>query len=205
MQKETVEKVPMDCIMLAQEIKRVAYPPFGLFPTYCFDRDADTLRIAYDFGSQMTILNHIGNFRQRLVAIDQTMALNNVTAVTGHIDILQGATLEEADFVPSADFEKAGLYPVKVASGVISGLAISQPRPIYPEHAKENRISGAVVLGATIGRDGKVHSLKLLSVPDPDLAIAAVAAVRQWVYKPYLLNGEPTEVQTTITVNFNIR
>jgi protein TonB len=45
--------------------------------------------------------------------------------------------------------------------------------------------------------------MKLISTPDPDLAIAALAAVRQWTYKPYLLNGEPTELQTTITVNFN--
>ncbi len=205
MRKETISKVPMDCIMLAQEIKKLASPPLGLFPTYCFEHDADALRMAYDFGSQLTVLNHIGTFQQHHVAIDQTTQVNNVIAVTGHIDTLQALALKEEDFVPPTGFEKAGLNPVKVSSGVISGLALSQPRPIYPEHARESHISGSVVLGAIIGRDGRVHSLKLLSVPDPDLAIAAVAAVRQWVYKPYLLYGEPTEVKTTITVNFNFR
>lgn len=204
MRKETISKLPMDCIMLSQEIKRVPYSPLGLFPTYCFDHDADRLRISFDFGSQMTVLNRIGNFQQRHVAIDQTTSVNDVTAVTGHIDVLQGMALQEADFMPPVDLEKAGLGPVKVSSGVIAGLAVSQPKPIYPERARENRVSGTIVLGATIGRDGRVHSLRLLSVPDPDLAIAAIAAVRQWTYKPYLFQGEPTEVMTTITVNFNI-
>jgi TonB family protein len=203
MRKETIGKVQMDCIMLAQEIKGVS-PPLGLFPTYCFERNDDTLRMAYDFGSQLTVLNHIGAFQQRHVGIDQTTAVNNVTAVTGHIEVLQGVTLQETDLVPSADFEKVSLYPIKVGSGVIGGLITSQPKPIYPERARENRISGTVVLGATIGRDGRVHSLRLISVPDPDLAIAALAAVREWRYSPYLLNGQSTEVQTTITVNFNL-
>ena len=203
MRKETISKLPMDCIMLSQEIKRVPYSPLGLFPTYCFDHDADTLRISYDFGSQMTVLNRIGSFQQHHVAIDQTISVNDVTVVTGHINVLQGITLQEADFVPSADLEKAGLDPLKVSSGVIGGLAVSQPKPVYPESARVGHVSGTVMLGAIIGRDGRVHSLKLLTTPDPDLAIAAIAAVRQWRYKPYLFQGEPTEVQTRITVNFN--
>jgi outer membrane biosynthesis protein TonB len=59
-------------------------------------------------------------------------------------------------------------------------------------------------LRAIIGRDGHVHGLRPVSSPGPDLTISAIAAVRQWTYKPYLLNGEPTEVDTTITVNYNL-
>jgi TonB family protein len=204
--KETIGKVPLDCIMLSQEIKNNHNNsiPLGLFPTYCLDHGSDTLRMAYDFGSQTIVLNSLGTFQQHNVAIDQTMSWNGVPAISAHIDVLQGILVKEADFAPSTDLEKIDLSAVKVDYKVIFGNIISQARPTYPERARANHVSGSVVLGAIIARDGRVRSLKLLSVPDADLAIAAVAAVREWRYKPYFLNGEPTEIETTITVNFNI-
>lgn len=60
-------------------------------------------------------------------------------------------------------------------------------------------------MAARIGRDGRIHALKVISSPDADLAIASLAAVRQWTYKPYLFNGMPVDVNTLITVNFDIR
>lgn len=204
MQNETLGQVPLDCVMLSEEIPGISHAPLGLFPTYCFDHDADTLRLTSNFGSQLTVLNHVGNFQQRHVAIDQTTTLNTVNAVIGHIEALQGTTLDEDAFVPPGDFDKVSLDPTKVSSGVIAGLVLSQPRPVYPPRAKELHITGAVVLYERIGRDGLVHSLKLLNAPDPDLAISAIAAVRQWRYKPYLLNGQPTEVESTVTLHFNM-
>jgi protein TonB len=59
-------------------------------------------------------------------------------------------------------------------------------------------------LRALIGRDGHIYDLRPVTAPDTALAGAALLAVRQWTYKPYLLNGLPTEVDTTITVNFNL-
>jgi outer membrane biosynthesis protein TonB len=60
------------------------------------------------------------------------------------------------------------------------------------------------VLHAIIGKDGKIRSLKVVSGPD-ELAHSALDVVRQWTYKPYLLNGNPTEVETTITVNYSLQ
>ncbi len=201
--KETFGKVPMDCIMLTQEIKNVVYPPLGLFPTYCFDRDKDILRVSYDFGSQLVLRNTMGTFAQRSVVIDQKTSLGSVIAITAHVDELKTMPSKDSDFEPSQDLEKLNTRTANVSSAVAQGLAFRQPAPIYPERAKERHVSGSVIIGATIGRDGRVRALKLISVPDPDLAIAALAAVRQWRYKPYLLNGEPVEVQTHVTVNFN--
>lgn len=92
--------------------------------------------------------------------------------------------------------------PQRVSSGVIAGLAISQPHPIYPPIAKAAHVSGAVVLHAVISKGGTVENLQVVSGPEM-LRASALDAVRNWRYKPYLLNGEPTEVDTTITVNFN--
>jgi protein TonB len=90
----------------------------------------------------------------------------------------------------------------RILGGVIAGNRVSFTQPVYPESAKANHQSGTVILRAIIGRDGHVHSLRPANTADPDFVIAAIAAVRRWTYKPYLLNGVPTEVHSMITVNF---
>jgi protein TonB len=112
------------------------------------------------------------------------------------------ASIAEDDFTPPKEFNKVPSKPVQVASGVIAGFKISGQPPIYPENAKRDHISGTVVLRARIGTDGRLHSLRIVSAPDGDLAIASMAAVRQWRYKPFLLDGEPVEVDTQLTTNF---
>jgi TonB family protein len=203
LQTETFGKGKFDCIMLAQEIKGVIDPPIGLFPTYCFDRDLDSLRISYDSGSEFTIRNHIGKFLERDVAIDQSTSFGSVNAITAHIEALRTMPLTEGDFLPTTELEKVDTKAPSISPAVMAGQILNKPNPIYPERARHKHISGTVTISARIGRDGRIHSMKLVSTPDPDLAIAALAAVRQWTYKPYSLNGEPTEVQTTIRVNFN--
>ena len=75
--------------------------------------------------------------------------------------------------------------------------------PVYPPLAKQARIQGTVRLNAIISRDGTIQNLQLVS-GHPLLAPAALAAVKQWVYEPTLLNGEPVEVVTVIDVNFTL-
>jgi TonB family protein len=90
---------------------------------------------------------------------------------------------------------------VRIASGVTQGLLVRKVAPVYPLEAKQNRIQGTVFLAAVIGKDGRVENLRVLSGPK-ELVDAAVGAVQQWRYRPYVLNGEPVEVDTTVTVNF---
>ena len=92
---------------------------------------------------------------------------------------------------------------VRVSAGVQQGNLISQVRPVYPAIAKAARISGTVVLQAEISRQGTIENLHVLS-GHPMLVQSALDAVKQWRYKPYLLNGEPVPVETTITVNFTL-
>jgi protein TonB len=93
--------------------------------------------------------------------------------------------------------------PVRVSSGTVAGMAISRPDPIYPPIAKAAHVQGAVILHAIISKQGTIENLQVVSGP-PMLTGSAMDAVRRWRYKPYLLNGEPTEVDTSITVNFTI-
>jgi TonB family protein len=93
--------------------------------------------------------------------------------------------------------------PAPVSAEAMAGNVLSKVTPVYPQAAKDARIAGAVILDAVIGKDGNITSLKILSGPE-ELRHSAWDAVSQWVYKPYLLNGEPVEVETTITVNYTL-
>ncbi len=92
---------------------------------------------------------------------------------------------------------------VRVSSGVSTGLLIRKVQPNYPQLAKQARIQGTVVLQAEISKDGTIQNLQLIS-GHPMLAPAAIEAVKQWRYKPYLLNGEPVAVETQVVVNFSL-
>jgi periplasmic protein TonB len=92
---------------------------------------------------------------------------------------------------------------VRVSAGVQQGNLITQVKPGYPAIAKSARIQGAVVLQAEISKQGTIENLRVIS-GHPMLVQSALDAVKQWRYKPYLLNGEPVPVETTITVNFTL-
>jgi len=92
---------------------------------------------------------------------------------------------------------------IRVGGNVQQAKLIRQPKPIYPPLAKQARISGVVKLNAIIGKDGTIQNLTLAS-GHPLLVPAAMEAVKQWVYQPTLLNGEPVEVVTQIDVNFTL-
>jgi protein TonB len=92
---------------------------------------------------------------------------------------------------------------VRVSSGVSSGLLIRRVNPTYPPLARQARIQGTVILQAQISKDGSIENLQLVS-GHPMLAPAAIEAVKQWKYKPYLLNGEPVVVDTQVQVNFTL-
>ncbi len=98
---------------------------------------------------------------------------------------------------------KVAVQRVRVSQGVTAGLVIKRVNPTYPPLARTARVQGSVVLAAVIGKDGSIQNLHVLS-GHPLLTQAALEAVKQWRYKPYILNGEPVEVDTQVTVNFTL-
>ncbi|HWT66852.1 MAG TPA: TonB family protein [Terracidiphilus sp.] len=89
-----------------------------------------------------------------------------------------------------------------ISAGVAAGMLIRRTEPLYPKFARDNHINGTVVLGATITKAGAIQNLHVISGPTM-LREAALSAVRTWRYRPYLLNNQPVEVQTTINIVFN--
>ncbi len=91
---------------------------------------------------------------------------------------------------------------VRISSGVMAGLLLTKTDPVYPVAAQG--IQGSVVMSAHVGKDGRVASLAVVSGPHV-LQAAALNAARRWTYRPYLLDGEPIDVFTTITIDFSGR
>jgi protein TonB len=92
---------------------------------------------------------------------------------------------------------------LRISSGVALGNKISGADPAYPQMAKIAHVQGDVILQATISKNGTITNLRAVS-GHPILIQAAMDAVKEWRYRPYLLNGEPVEVETTITVKFHM-
>ena len=100
-------------------------------------------------------------------------------------------------------FKVANSKPLAISSGVAAGMLIQKMPTIYPAIAKSARVSGTVVLHAIISKTGTIKDLQVVSGPDM-LRQAAVDSVRTWRYRPYKLNNEPTEIETTISVIFSL-
>ena len=122
-----------------------------------------------------------------------------------------GTIMEEVQVVPAGTRQPLPMGTtgkpsrLRLGGDLEASHRITKVQPIYPDSAKSAGISGSVILHAVISTDGKPLSLRVMnSQIDPDLARSAVEAVSQWRYTPTLLNGEPIEVDTTITVNYSL-
>jgi protein TonB len=93
--------------------------------------------------------------------------------------------------------------PVHISTGVMAGQLLQPIQPEYPTIARLSRAEGTVVVQAVISKSGRIESARAVSGP-PVLQAAALQAVRAARYRPYLLNGLPTEVETTVSINFRL-
>lgn len=119
----------------------------------------------------------------------------NRSFLSGLPDSIGSASTPEVHVAPSRK-------PV-ISSGVMEGHKLIGVNPRYPTIAIASHVQGTVVLAATISRTGTIENLRLLSGP-PMLTVAAEDAVRTWRYRPYMLNGEPVVVETTVNVIFHL-
>lgn len=104
---------------------------------------------------------------------------------------------------PAATVVRAESKPMRISDGVKAGVLLAPIQPVYPQMAKITRTSGVVVVEAIISRAGRIESAHAVSGPQM-LQAAAVDAVRTAHYRPFLLNGEATEVETTFNINFRM-
>ena len=120
---------------------------------------------------------------------------------------MEGQDLENVRYVldggsASVTIEKPAMR-IRISSGVAASNVIQKVNPEYPPQARDARLQGSVVLKIVIDKQGVPQEVSVVSGP-PQLADEAVKTVKQWRYKPYILNGEPVEVETTVQMNFTL-
>ena len=100
---------------------------------------------------------------------------------------------------------QASSKPIRVSAGVQPAKLIRHVQPVFPPSARDRGIQGSVTFEAIIDKAGFIRDPLATNEPSPDLVQAALDAIRQWQYTPALLNGEPVEILTEITVNFTLQ
>lgn len=203
MRSETFGKVKLDCITLSNGSLSLVGPRLDAFPTYCFDPQSNALRL-FEFAGQIVTYNQFGTFQARSVAISSRLRILDHLA-SSFVEILSGWTVDPSVFVPDSGLADLGYVPVSISVSSAKPQVISKNPARYPHEAKAKLIAGTVLLGGTIGTDGHMHDLEVITTPDSSLAAASIAAVSQWLFKPYIVDGEPREVSTQVAVHFNIR
>jgi TonB family protein len=204
MKEETLGGTPLKCVTVDMDV------PAGspLVEMHYLTKDAPIQRIGVTlWGTYETVYNQMSMFRGIYLARDMKVARLNKPLVHVHIDALESLPkIDEATLTPppeAVSITRRVVIPVLASSQATATKLISKPPPEYPADAKGARIQGTVLLRAVIGKDGRIVFLQVLSGP-PKLQQATLDAVRQWVYQPYLVDGEPVEVETEIHVVFSL-
>jgi TonB family protein len=197
-QQRKVDGQKLDCITTKPPANAGSFVP----PAYCVDAQ-DQLRAVVSM-QQTVLLDAPGEFLGHYVSRRVAITNSGVPAATARITKLEVYEPSADEFMPTGDM-KPFVPRARISGGVIEAQRTNFAPPIYPEAARARHLGGAVVLHAIIGVNGHVKTAEAVSSPSAELTQAAVDAVKQWTYKPYLLNGEPVEVETTITVNFALR
>ena len=115
-----------------------------------------------------------------------------------------------AEELPSGDTSlspPADAMPVATEenpSSPSAGLLLDKVPPVYPPAAKASHVSGVVVLDIMIGKDGRPKDIRVLNTPSPLLTSASKDAVARWRYAPFIVDGQPEEVNTIINVVFSL-
>lgn len=171
---------------------------------FCLASDEPVLRITNHARESVQILhNRILKFQNHFIAGDLRFVKAGKTVLTAHVESLELLNpRDEGEVTPPQD-AKPVPKPISISAEVAKGLLSQSPAPIYPPFAASKGISGTVVLEALISEAGHIRQLRVVSGPR-ELQQAALDAARTWVYRPYLLNGEPVEVNTTINVVFTL-
>ena len=180
--------------------------------SYCVDKQQLELRTSQQQGIGSTY-NKISIFQHHFLAGEIHVSDYGQPVLNITIDELRSLRDNEVAMIaPPASATKAEKLidqgeadsAIAAPGSVTAGETISKVPPIYPREAKARRVQGTVRLTGTIMKDGSISNLVIVRDPDPALSAAAMEAVSHWRYRPYLLKGQPVEVDTVITVNFTL-
>ncbi len=181
-----------------------SYFPYDSLPAVCLTGGSPIVRATVNEGRYFALYNRIVQIGGRYVAEDLSVSTPDRTIVNMEVTKLELLSrVDNSDFVPPP---AASILPVRISvdHGLIAKNRIGGAAPEFPAVARSQRVDGTVILGAVITPEGKIADLEVISGPKA-FQRAAYDAVKTWKYKPFLLDGQPVEVQTEIGVMFHLR
>ena len=169
---------------------------------YCIAPDTGLVRSVQAHNDRIAVLNNLVRLNTLYFARDIAVNERGKPRAKLHVTALEPSPKIAPDefTLPGGSAEHADMPTIP--RSVIAGRILKKPDPIYPESARQRHVQGTVVLHGIIGKEGTIRDLELVSTPDDTLAESAMDAVRKWTYQPYLMDGKPTAVDTSITVNY---
>jgi TonB family protein len=170
--------------------------------TYCFDPRLPILIMKSRANGPIESYGNFVKMQQRDLPRTFEEKVDRRKILTATIVAMGAMDPSDPALSPPADAKADLNLPLDIASRVMNGQRVKGFYPDYPDEAKLSKIAGTVMIEAQIGKDGKVQNLRVISSPAPVLTDSSVKAVRKWEYKPYLLNGQPIDVRTTIDVAY---
>jgi TonB family protein len=172
---------------------------------YCFAQDQPVLRIdSSTGGNYQTIFNSIVLFQGHFVAKDIRLESEGKPRLALHVETIEAISrINDSDFVPPSDAIEIPRGQVTLPQTAVQAFRLLTVAPIYPSIAKTDHVQGTVVVQTTIGTDGTVIAARAISGP-PGLRQASVDSVRQWKFRPFLILGEPVEVETQLQIIFTL-
>jgi len=201
-----------ECIMYSRAVRGIPYPPSGVFPTFCMAPGKDILVVSLDNGIFQSERGSMGAFQGRVVAVDVKIQLNlqgrvsvdHFDALSSHMVAMKVAPLTDADFaIPPAGMEAVNDAPQQVGYGKLKAVQSGLINATIPEHVEPKVLGDNAQVLTIYGTDGQVRWMRIVNAADPRLAASAMNAVLHWSIKPYLVNGKPVQVETTVEVPFS--
>jgi len=193
----SIGKLKLDCITLKPVS---AYPAISV---YCLELDQPVLRVAISSVIQdETIFNDVVVFQDHFVARDVRVTHDEHPRLTYHIEEI--GTLDSVDvhdFAPSADAVRVPLEKITLSQETMNHRCVKQVPPVYPMGAKASHTQGKVLMHVTVGKNGQVENAQAIGGP-AELQEAALEAMRKWQFQPFLVLGEPVEIEGTMQINF---
>jgi TonB family protein len=223
-----IEGVQRMCLDFLSPIPSAVSEAAAPAASYCFDQSGVVVEADTNFrGKVQSRYSNPVAFAGRILPGDVEMTTEGGSRLEAHLESIEPLAEDQAMFDPPADatpeifmvgekgvatagakHPRPTLIPanpnqVSISAGIAVGLMLTKVDPVYPPVARAARVQGTVVLEAIIDEEGNVADLKAISGP-PLLIQAAIDAVQQWTYRPYLFNGQPVEVRTTVNVVFRL-
>ncbi len=189
------------CFLITRLSSAVPLPnDHGTSPEFCFSGNPPLLVARYETGDLSVNRSSWTNFKGVSVPRTISISIGNLRAIEGRVTLLEPYP-SGAYSTPAPSSTPTVAYLPDIAENT---LGVQKKQPVYPSQARQNRLSGTVILAATISSQGTVEYLDVVSSPDESFSKSAIDAATQWKYQPFEINGIPVTVNTTISINYKI-